>query len=394
MAQYARPASDITTDWTTTPLWSKLDEVSPDDADFITGTGPTKTAEVKLSSVTDPNAHTNHIWSLRLKATGSSAAEKATVTLYQGSTSIEVLINNQTIVRNAFNLWTGTLVNAANITDYSDLRIRLVTGGSNGAAETIQCSWIEFSVPDVPATQLVIDDASHTHGADGSIDLTQHNVLAIDDAAHTNTDDGPISLTAHGPSYQLVIDDTAHTHGADGPVTLTAHEPAVQLVIDDAAHMHGADGPVTLTAHVPTFQLTIADATHTHGADGPIDLTQHNVLAIDDASHTNGDDGPITLTYHPPSAEVLTIDDAAHTNSDDGPITLTAHGTAFQLTIADATHTHGADELQLVQHNILAIDDGTHAHLADNVELAIGGGMTSDGMGLGLFVGMERKISS
>ena len=368
MAQYARPASDITTDWTTTPLWSKLDEVSPDDADFITGTGPTKTAEVKLSSVTDPNAHTNHIWSLRLKATGSSAAEKATVTLYQGSTSIEVLINNQTIVRNAFNLWTGTLVNAANITDYSDLRIRLVTGSSNGAAETIQCSWIEFSVPDVPATQLVIDDASHTHGADGSIDLTQHNVLAIDDAAHTNTDDGPISLTAHGPSYQLVIDDTAHTHGADGPVTLTAH--------------------------VPTFQLTIADATHTHGADGPIDLTQHNVLAIDDASHTNGDDGPITLTYHPPSAEVLTIDDAAHTNSDDGPITLTAHGTAFQLTIADATHTHGADELQLVQHNILAIDDGTHAHLADNVELAIGGGMTSDGMGLGLFVGMERKISS
>ena len=192
MAQYARPASDITTDWTTTPLWSKLDEVSPDDADFITGTGATKTAEVKLSSVTDPNDHANHIWSLRLKATGSSAAEKATVTLYQGLTSIEVLINNQTIVRNAFNLWTGTLVNAANITDYSDLRIRLVTGSSNGAAETIQCSWIEFSVPNVPATQLVIDDASHTHGADGSIDLTQHNVLAIDDAAHTNTDDGPL----------------------------------------------------------------------------------------------------------------------------------------------------------------------------------------------------------
>ena len=49
MAQFARPASDITTGWTTTPLWSKIDEVSFDDGDFITGTGSTVASEVKLS---------------------------------------------------------------------------------------------------------------------------------------------------------------------------------------------------------------------------------------------------------------------------------------------------------------------------------------------------------
>ncbi len=218
MAQYGRPGSDITTGWTTTPLWSKIDEVSPDDADFITGTGATKTAEVKLSSVADPGDHTNHVWSLRLKATGSSAAEKCTVTLYQGSTSIEVLINNQTIVRNAFNLWTGTLVNAANISDYTDLRFRLVTGGSNGAAETIDCSWIELSVPDIAPVTLTIQDGAHTFG-----------------------DDGPISLVAHAPGAALTIQDAAHTHGADGSITLTAHVPTFVLTIVDAAHAHLAD---------------------------------------------------------------------------------------------------------------------------------------------------------
>jgi hypothetical protein len=36
--QYGRPVADIaTTGWTTTPLFSKLDESVSDDADYITG---------------------------------------------------------------------------------------------------------------------------------------------------------------------------------------------------------------------------------------------------------------------------------------------------------------------------------------------------------------------
>lgn len=152
MAQFARPISDITTEWTTTPLWSKIDEVTPLDADWITGTGSTVTAEVKLSAVTDPLSDIDHDWSIRLQAIGGQAREKATIVLYQGTTLIETLVDNENILRDAFELWAGTLLNAANITDYTDLRFRLITGAANGGSETIDCSWVELSVPDAGST--------------------------------------------------------------------------------------------------------------------------------------------------------------------------------------------------------------------------------------------------
>src|SRR3970040_543328 len=54
--QYARPAADITLgSWTTSPLWSKIDETSFDDADFIHSTGAGETfSEIRTADVTDP----------------------------------------------------------------------------------------------------------------------------------------------------------------------------------------------------------------------------------------------------------------------------------------------------------------------------------------------------
>lgn len=149
MTQYARPSSDITTGWTTTPLWSKIDEVTPSDADFITGTGPSVTAEVLLSAVSDPLSSSGHTWNVRLKATGSSGAERVSLYLYQGATLIATLISNASVGRSAFVHSSGTLsgAEADSISDYSDLRFRLVTG-NNGASETIQCSFSVFEVPD------------------------------------------------------------------------------------------------------------------------------------------------------------------------------------------------------------------------------------------------------
>lgn len=38
--QFGRPMADVSAGgWTATPLWSKLDEVTMDDADFVTGVG-------------------------------------------------------------------------------------------------------------------------------------------------------------------------------------------------------------------------------------------------------------------------------------------------------------------------------------------------------------------
>lgn len=148
MAQYARPSSDITTGWATTPLWSKVDEASPgSDTDYITGTGDTVTCEVKLSTVTDPSSDIGHNWSIRLQANGSGKGEEVSAYLYEGTTLIETLLNGDKPGRGAFVTRTGTLASASSISDYSDLRIRLVTGG-NGGSESIDCSWIELEVPD------------------------------------------------------------------------------------------------------------------------------------------------------------------------------------------------------------------------------------------------------
>lgn len=154
MTQYARPSSDITTGWTTTPLWSKIDEDPASDTDYITGTGASKTAECKLSAVSDPLSSSSHTWRTRLRATGSSSGEKVTLSLYQGSTLIATLINGSTIARGSFADWSGTLTaaQADAITNYSDLRFRWVTGSGNGASETIDCSWAVLEVPDATAT--------------------------------------------------------------------------------------------------------------------------------------------------------------------------------------------------------------------------------------------------
>lgn len=151
MAQYARPDADISNSgWVTAPLWSDIDEVTPDDGDYITATGAYVAAEVKLSAVTDPLDDTTHVWSFRTNSSGSGGPERLNVDLYQGTTLIESLIANLALSR-SWALHTGTLVNAANITDYSDLRYRVNTG-NNGASETVDISWMELSIPDAAST--------------------------------------------------------------------------------------------------------------------------------------------------------------------------------------------------------------------------------------------------
>ncbi len=65
MAQFARPDSDVTVDaWGTAPLWSKIDEVTPSDADSISSFDfppAIHECEVGLSNVTDPTSSTGHI---------------------------------------------------------------------------------------------------------------------------------------------------------------------------------------------------------------------------------------------------------------------------------------------------------------------------------------------
>ena len=92
MAQFARPSSDVATgNWTSTPLWQKVDEVTRSDTDFISSANNTSgdTCELGLSNISDPALSTGHV--LRYAYRKSAAVGHSIdvrVRLLQGVTEI------------------------------------------------------------------------------------------------------------------------------------------------------------------------------------------------------------------------------------------------------------------------------------------------------------------
>jgi hypothetical protein len=118
-----RPVEDILigawTPSTGTNLYEVLDESTYDDADYITTT-QTYPAEVKFGSATDPGVNANHTIYYRAKGTGTMEAR-----LYQGTTLISTHTPTLTSEYQTFT-WAISEAEAANITDYSDLRVRFI----------------------------------------------------------------------------------------------------------------------------------------------------------------------------------------------------------------------------------------------------------------------------
>jgi DNA-binding GntR family transcriptional regulator len=56
---------------------------------------------------------------------------------------------------------------------------------------------------------------------------------------------------------------------------------------------------------------------------------------------------------------------------DRDPLDLTLLNRAFHVAIAEASHSHSADNLALTSASLLAIADAAHAHLADEIELTL-----------------------
>lgn len=124
-AQFTRPASDITIgNWTTSPLFSKINEVNYDDSNYIisSSTGA-DTSEVKLGSLNTPTDKNNHIVKFRYGASGTGFGN-VTVGLYQGAALIRQ--SYYTGITGSYLNGTFTLSTseATSISDYSDLRVR------------------------------------------------------------------------------------------------------------------------------------------------------------------------------------------------------------------------------------------------------------------------------
>ena len=166
MAQFPRPDADVTTtNWGTTPLWSKIDEVTPSDTDYITAVAnAVATAECSLSDPSGtPLVDTGHIVRARLRAEKTNKAAVITVSLIQGTTSIRAVAYDAEVdLTTSFAEYSFTLseAEAANIDNYNDLRLRFAQTTAT-AGNFLEVSWAELEIPDAGPT-VHEDDGADT----------------------------------------------------------------------------------------------------------------------------------------------------------------------------------------------------------------------------------------
>lgn len=157
MTQYARPDSDIAVDpgWSSYPsgdLYTCVDEETPSDSDYITGSVVGDNCSLGLSEVDDPGIHTGHTLRWRWRAVDASPQpETANILLRQTSYPTVWNSGELTVPRT----WTTeyhdlTTAEAAAIVAYNILYVQtgVVQLQTN---EEVQISWIVLEVPDVPA---------------------------------------------------------------------------------------------------------------------------------------------------------------------------------------------------------------------------------------------------
>lgn len=157
--QFGRPISDISTGaWTTTPLYAKIGETTYSDTDYVQSksfkdlnAGSTDVFEVKLTTLSTPNAGTHTI---RFRAKYTEGTDLGiTCALVQGST---VIASYTPTLSSSFQTLSFTLTSdeIANITDYTDLRLRFTATNSakTATARYVQVSWSEIEIPGAPVT--------------------------------------------------------------------------------------------------------------------------------------------------------------------------------------------------------------------------------------------------
>lgn len=150
---YSRPSGTVVTgNFLRQPagdanLHLALDEVVPDDADYISPSilSPT-TCTLNMSTVTDPG--TDQDWLIRVRAwdtgLGAGSSFNMTLTLLVGVSTIQTWIVPITNAATTYSLYVDA-AKAALISDFTNLRISWGSGTSFGS--THRCSWLELRFP-------------------------------------------------------------------------------------------------------------------------------------------------------------------------------------------------------------------------------------------------------
>jgi hypothetical protein len=87
-------------------------------------------------------------------------------------------------------------------------------------------------------------------------------------------------------------------------------------------------------------------------------------LTIADSTHSHAADNAVLTSSH-----LLTVADSAHAHSADS----LSLSTGILLALSDALHAHTADNLDLTTMSVLVVAEALHSHLADNITLSLAG---------------------
>lgn len=170
MAQFARPDSDLVTGGWGAPVYSKVNEVTPDATYAI---GPNKsdgTCELSLSSVIDPASSGGHVLRCRAYIVGTfPTGINLYFQLLQGTTLIKQWTPTLT-TSGADYTYTLTSGEADSITNYADLRVKFVQDYITGSTGRGYVSWFELEVPD-----------AQNQNIDETASAARSNALAVSD---------------------------------------------------------------------------------------------------------------------------------------------------------------------------------------------------------------------
>jgi len=125
---YARPTSDITTQWTPstgTDHFALIDETTANDADYIYATAAGQTDEVRLASMSAPQAGTDLL--INYKVAGIVGSASVTMSLRQGSGGTLIATDTAKTSDNTYQLIVPAATWSSTVTDWTDLRLRFVS---------------------------------------------------------------------------------------------------------------------------------------------------------------------------------------------------------------------------------------------------------------------------
>jgi len=221
MAQFVRPSADLdnTGVWTTTPLWSKIDDAGGiGDSVFAVSDGNPTISEpftVDGSTVTDPAVSTGHVirarWS---RQSGTVANTRGVCQLRQGyvseasqGTLIATLTGAALDNTLTTQTWTLTVGETDAITDYADLQFRIYAekiGG--GAADNWHIEYIELEVPDAGPPEftgtVAVTQEAQTSAASGTVVAGPiSGTVAVTQADQTSAISGTVPSYDHNTYF-------------------------------------------------------------------------------------------------------------------------------------------------------------------------------------------------